>query len=105
MDPRRVWPDFDDACIVHEDDAIIVVDKPAGVPTQAADPEGARQIARVEAGKPAPTEPLPQQLGLAAALIRQRGIELTLDAVLAIPRRLAVANQQQPRRRRPGSDR
>ncbi len=39
MDPARVWPDIDEACILHEDDAVIVVDKPAGVPTQAADPE------------------------------------------------------------------
>lgn len=39
VDRRAIWPDFRDAWIVHADDAIIVVDKPAGVPSQAADPE------------------------------------------------------------------
>ena len=39
VDRRVIWPDFRDAWIVHADDAIIVVDKPAGVPAQAADPE------------------------------------------------------------------
>jgi 23S rRNA (cytosine1962-C5)-methyltransferase len=39
MDRLRVWPDFDDAWIVHEDEDIIVVDKPAGVPSQAAEPD------------------------------------------------------------------
>lgn len=39
MDRRAIWPDFRDAWIVHADDAIVVVDKPAGVPSQAADPE------------------------------------------------------------------
>ena len=39
MDRRRVWPDFREACIVHEDRSLIVVDKPAGVPSQAADPD------------------------------------------------------------------
>ena len=34
-----VWPDFRDAWIVHDDGDIIAVDKPAGVPSQAADPE------------------------------------------------------------------
>src|SRR5512141_2871273 len=39
MDRSRVWPDFDDAWIVHADEDLIVVDKPDGVPSQAADPE------------------------------------------------------------------
>jgi 23S rRNA (cytosine1962-C5)-methyltransferase len=39
VDRRAIWPDFRDAWIVHADDAILVVDKPAGVPSQAADPE------------------------------------------------------------------
>ena len=39
MDRRALWPDFRDAWVVHEDDALIVVDKPEGVPSQAADPE------------------------------------------------------------------
>ena len=39
MDRARVWPAFEDAWIVHRDDDLIVIDKPARVPTQAADPE------------------------------------------------------------------
>lgn len=39
MDRARLWPDFDDAWIVHSDDAIIVIDKPAFMASQAADPE------------------------------------------------------------------
>ena len=39
MDRARVWPDFDDAWILHEDDDLIVVDKPDGIPSQAADPQ------------------------------------------------------------------
>jgi 23S rRNA (cytosine1962-C5)-methyltransferase len=39
MDPRRVWPDFDEKWIRYEDDDVIVVDKPVGVPSQPADPE------------------------------------------------------------------
>jgi 23S rRNA (cytosine1962-C5)-methyltransferase len=37
MDPKALWPDFDDAWIVYEDDDLIAVDKPAGMPSQAAD--------------------------------------------------------------------
>jgi 23S rRNA (cytosine1962-C5)-methyltransferase len=37
MDRRAVWPDFRDEWIVHDDGDIVVVDKPAGVPSQAAD--------------------------------------------------------------------
>ncbi len=37
MDRRAVWPDFRDGWIVHDDGDIVVVDKPAGVPSQAAD--------------------------------------------------------------------
>src|SRR4051812_30686458 len=38
MDRARVWPDFDDAWIIHEDANLIVVDKPDGIASQAADP-------------------------------------------------------------------
>ena len=38
MDRTRVWPDLEDAALLHHDDALIVVDKPVGVPSQAADP-------------------------------------------------------------------
>ena len=34
---RELWPDFDARWIVHEDEDLIVVDKPAHVPSQAAD--------------------------------------------------------------------
>ena len=34
---RELWPDFDASWIVHEDEDLIVVDKPAHVPSQAAD--------------------------------------------------------------------
>jgi len=39
MDRAWLWPDFDDAWILYEDDFLIAVDKPAGIPSQAADPE------------------------------------------------------------------
>jgi 23S rRNA (cytosine1962-C5)-methyltransferase len=39
MDRARVWPDFRDAWIVHEDADILLVDKPAGVSSQASDSE------------------------------------------------------------------
>lgn len=39
MDRARLWPDFDDAWILHVDDDLVVVDKPVGMPTQSADPE------------------------------------------------------------------
>jgi 23S rRNA (cytosine1962-C5)-methyltransferase len=38
MDRERTWPDFRDAWILHEDADLVAVDKPAGVPSQAADP-------------------------------------------------------------------
>lgn len=38
MDRERVFPDFDDAWIVYEDEFIIAIDKPEGIPTQSADP-------------------------------------------------------------------
>ena len=37
MDRRRVWPDFQDAWILYEDEDLIAVDKPAYMPSQAAD--------------------------------------------------------------------
>lgn len=39
MDRRRVWPDFRAEHILYEDDDVIAVHKPAGVSSQAADPE------------------------------------------------------------------
>ncbi len=39
MDPSRVWPDFRAEHILFEDDALLVVHKPAGVPSQAAHPD------------------------------------------------------------------
>src|SRR5688572_3962838 len=39
MDPRRVWPDFRAEHILHEDDDLIAVHKPAGVSSQAAQPD------------------------------------------------------------------
>lgn len=39
MDLARAFPDFDPARVVFRDDGLLVVDKPAGVPSQAADPE------------------------------------------------------------------
>lgn len=37
MDRRAVWPDFRDAWLVADDGDVVVVDKPAGVASQAAD--------------------------------------------------------------------
>jgi 23S rRNA (cytosine1962-C5)-methyltransferase len=39
LDLARAFPDFDDRRIVFRDDGLLVVDKPAGVPSQASDPE------------------------------------------------------------------
>jgi 23S rRNA (cytosine1962-C5)-methyltransferase len=39
MDRRAVWPDFRDAWVVSDDGHLIVIDKPVGVSSQAADPE------------------------------------------------------------------
>ncbi|HEY1954978.1 MAG TPA: class I SAM-dependent methyltransferase [Polyangiaceae bacterium] len=39
MDLERAFPDFDESRIVHRADGLLVVDKPAGMPSQAADPE------------------------------------------------------------------
>jgi 23S rRNA (cytosine1962-C5)-methyltransferase len=39
MDRAQIWPDFSEAWIVYEDDDLIVVDKPAGASSQAADGE------------------------------------------------------------------
>ena len=35
IDRRRLWPDLRPEAILHEDESLIVVDKPAGVPSQA----------------------------------------------------------------------
>jgi len=39
VDRRAVWPDFRPEWILHDDGDVIVVDKPVGVSSQAADPE------------------------------------------------------------------
>ena len=39
MDRSRIWPDFRDEWIVRQDETLIFIDKPAGVSSQAADPE------------------------------------------------------------------
>lgn len=39
MDRARVFFDFDESWIAHEDDAVLVVDKPEGVPSQSAEPD------------------------------------------------------------------
>lgn len=38
MDRTKVWPDFRDASLLHDDGALLAIDKPVGVPSQAADP-------------------------------------------------------------------
>ncbi|HEY2367006.1 MAG TPA: class I SAM-dependent methyltransferase [Polyangiaceae bacterium] len=39
MDLGHAFPAFDEARVIHRGDGLLVVDKPAGVPSQAADPE------------------------------------------------------------------
>jgi 23S rRNA (cytosine1962-C5)-methyltransferase len=39
MDRRAVWPDFRDAWVVSDDGHLLVIDKPVGVSSQAADPD------------------------------------------------------------------
>lgn len=50
IDRRAAFPDFDAARVVHDDDALVVVDKPPGVPSQSAE-EGAHDdlVARLRA--------------------------------------------------------
>src|SRR5260370_4824953 len=57
--------------------------------------ERALEVARVEPGKTATSQPSPHAHRLPATFLRQWGVDLTLAAVLAIPGRLAAANQQQ----------
>jgi 23S rRNA (cytosine1962-C5)-methyltransferase len=38
VDPSAVWPAFRDAWVIHDDGVLLAVDKPAWVPSQAADP-------------------------------------------------------------------
>ena len=38
MDRAHVWPAFNEAWVVHQDDDLLIVDKPDGIPTQAAEP-------------------------------------------------------------------
>lgn len=57
--------------------------------------ERALEVARIEAGPMPARQPPAQQLGLPPALLGKGRIELTLDAVLVVPGRLTVANQQE----------
>ena len=59
--------------------------------------ERALKVAGVEAGKLAPGQARAQELGLSEPLRRKRRVELALDAVLAVPRRLAVAHEHEAR--------
>lgn len=56
---------------------------------------GPLEVARVETREPPSRQTLSQEVGLAPAFRRKRGVELALDAVLLIPGGLAVANQDQ----------
>jgi len=67
--------------------------------------ERALQVAGVEAGPDPPGQPPAEQLCLPPAFLGKRGIELALDSVLAIPGRLAVADQEQASGRRLGGER
>jgi len=62
------------------------------------------EVARVEADQLAAGEPASDALSLAASLVGEWRIELALDPVLPVPRRLSVANEQEPRGRWPGSE-
>lgn len=57
----------------------------------------ALQVARVKTGEGSPDQPRAEELGLAAALLRKRRIELALNPVLEVPRRLSVADQEEAR--------
>ena len=61
--------------------------------------ERAFQVAGVETCERASVQPSPHKLRLAPAFIGKGRIELALDAVLSVPRRLAVANEKQAGRR------
>jgi hypothetical protein len=60
--------------------------------------EGSVQVARVVRDDGAAREPGRQPLGLAATVGRKRRVELALDAMFAIPGRLAVADEEKARR-------
>ena len=63
--------------------------------------EGALQVARVEPREMAAGQARGEKLGLTAAVLRKRRIELALDSVLLVPRRLAVADEHEARGRGP----
>src|SRR5258708_17524434 len=44
MDRMRLWPDFRDAWILHDDPDLIAIDKREGVPSEAAAPERADDV-------------------------------------------------------------
>jgi 23S rRNA (cytosine1962-C5)-methyltransferase len=49
MDRRRIWPDFRDEDVLYEDDDLLVVQKPAGVPSQSATEREDDLVARLKA--------------------------------------------------------
>lgn len=59
--------------------------------------ESALQVARVESGEPPVGEPAGQERGLAAPFGRKGRVELALDPVLAIPRRLTMPDEDKAR--------
>ena len=59
--------------------------------------EGARQVAGIQAGEAARGETSAEQRSLAPSQLGQWRVELTLDAVLLVPRRLAVADEDKAR--------
>lgn len=64
--------------------------------------EGPLQVAGVKARESPTGESPAQAASLLAAFFRQRRVELALDAALAVPGGLPVANEQEARRPRPG---
>jgi hypothetical protein len=61
----------------------------------------ALEVARVVGDEGPAGQASGQELGLAAALLGEGWVELALDAVLAVPGRLPVADENEPRRSRP----
>ena len=60
--------------------------------------ERTRKVARVVAGELPACQPRGQELGLTATVGRKGRVELALNAVLAVPRGLAVADEKKARR-------
>jgi 23S rRNA (cytosine1962-C5)-methyltransferase len=108
MDRERVWPHFDEAWILHEDEDILVLNKPDGVPTQAADPERADDLlARLRAARGSDAyfgvhQRLDRDTSGAIVLGRRREANASLAAQFegrAIEKRYLAAVEQWPRGR------